>query len=244
MMSRPSKKFIISGLFLVLVLIVFISPARNTVVRFFIAVSRPFLKWRRNDDEISKLKEKNAELEAKILSMTLLEKENQDLKTMLSNPPNPPAGGYILGAIISRPPQSPYDVLLIDNGSDNGVQQGMTVTAFSNVLLGYVTEVFPKTSKVKLISFPSEETNVIIESASTGIKTSATAFGRGGGEMEIKIPSAVEIHSGDLVKTPGTFSLMLGTVEKAEINLSDPFQKIYFRLPVNLQELQWVMIEK
>jgi len=250
----PNKNFpkrnIFLGLILGLFLIFFIfnGSARNIIVKPLVAISRPFLKlnnwWKGNNDEISKLKQENAELKSKILILEPLEKENQELKTMFSHPRNPPAGGYILGAIISRPPQSPYDVLIIDAGSDNGVKEGMTVTVFSDNLLGYVTDVFSKTSKVKLVSFPGEETNAIIESVSQGAKISALAIGRGGGEMEIKIPSSLEVHSGDRIMTLGTYPLMLGIVEKAEINLSDPFQKIYFRLPVNLQELKYVMIEK
>ncbi len=149
-------------------------------------------------------------------------------------------------SIISRPPQSPYDILIIDAGSDNEVKAGMLVTAYGNVLLGYVAEVFPSTSKVKLISFSNEETNVMIESAGTGTSTavSAIAIGRGGENLEIKLPSSIAINSGDQVKTMGTLSFVVGTIEKVEISLSDPFQKLLFRLPVNIQELKYVMIEK
>jgi cell shape-determining protein MreC len=148
--------------------------------------------------------------------------------------------------IISRPPQSPYDILIIDAGSDNEVKAGMLVTAYGNVLLGYVAEVFPSTSKVKLISFSNEETNVLIESAGTGTSTaiSAIAVGRGGENLEIKLPSSIAINSGDQVKTMGNFPFIAGTIEKVEISLSDPFQKLFFRLPVNIQELKYVMIEK
>jgi len=247
-MLPPNKKFpkrnIFSGLILGLFLILFIffAPARNIVVKFFVAVSHPLLILNKKDDEVSVLKNRVAELESKILMLEPLEKENQELKALFSRPEE--AKKYILGAIISRPPQSPYDVLIIDAGSDNGVKEGMTATAFSNILLGYTTDVFSKTSKMKLISFPGEETNALIESVSTGAKISVTAVGRGGGDIEIKIPSSLEVHSGDRITTPGTYPLMLGIVERAEINLSDPFQKIFFRLPVNLQELNYVMIEK
>jgi len=257
-----SKRNIFLGLILglFLALIIFSSSAKKIVVGSVVAVSRPFLKmndslgdwWGRNaaifknkkelQEENLKIKEKIVELESKLLSLAPLEKENEELKTLLSYPTD--AKKYILAAVISRPPQSPYDVFIIDAGSDNGVTAGMRVTVFSNILLGYVTDIFSKTSKVKLISFPGEETNALIESVSTGAKISAAAIGRGGGDMEIKMPSSIEIHSGDRIMTPGTYPLVLGIVERAEINLSDPFQKILFRLPVNPQELKYVMIEK
>ncbi len=254
-MLLPNKKFPKRNIFLSLVLglflifFIFNASARKIVVSPLITISQPFLKmnnsfsgWWNGNDEKLKLKEKIAELESKILSLSSLEKENQELKNLFSRPED--AQRYILAAIVSRPPQSPYDVFIIDTGSDNGIKGGMRVTAFSNILLGYVTDVFSKTSKIKLVSFPEEETNVLIESVSTGAKISALATGRGGGDMEIKIPSSLEVHSGDRIMTPGTYPLMLGIVERAEINLSDPFQKIFFRLPLNLQELKYVMIEK
>lgn len=242
--SKRNIFFVLLGLFLIL--IIFNSSVRNIVIKPLLIISRPFFKinnwWGGDNDEVSNLKEKIAELESEISSLKLLEKENQELKNLFSRPED--VKKYILAAVVSRPPQSPYDVFVIDAGSKDGVEQGMTVTAFSNILLGYVTDIFPKTSKVKLISFPGEETSVMIESVSAETKISAMSMGRGGGNMEIKIPSSIEIHSGDFIKTPGTYPLVLGTVEKIETNLSDPFQKILFRLPINLQELQWVMIEK
>jgi cell shape-determining protein MreC len=212
MMSLPNKKFIFIILGIFLLLIIFFAPARNVVVRFFVAVSRPFLKPNNKDGEV------------KILNC------NSMIPVAFS--------------VISRPPQSPYDILIIDDGSDSGVRQGAKALFSTDVLLGYVSEVFGKTSKIKLVSFPGEETSVMIEPVSGGTKISALAVGRGGGEMEIKIPSAIEIHSGDLIKTPGNYPLILGAVEKIETNLSDPFQLILFRLPINLQELDKIMIEK
>jgi rod shape-determining protein MreC len=241
-MLPPNRNFLFIILVIFFLLIIFFAPARNVVVKFFVAVSRPLLNLNKKDDEVSVLKNRVAELESKILLLEPLKKENEELKTIMSNAPAEKK--YILGAIISRPPQSPYDVLIIDAGSDNEVKQGMKATAFSNILLGYVTDVFPKASKIKLVSFPGEETNALVESVSLGTKISVLAIGRGGGDMEIKIPSSLEVHAGDRIMAPGTYPLMLGIVERAEINLSDPFQKIFFRLPLNLQELKYVMIEK
>ena len=207
-----------------LILAVFVAPIRQIITKSLMAVSRPFLSLNRTNfrDNLPE-----------ILTCPSLPKENED-KT------------YILASIISRPPQSPYDILIIDAGYDNEIRAGMLVTAYGNVLLGYIAEVFPSTSKVKLISFSGEETNVLIESAGTGTSTviSAIAVGRGGENLEIKLPSSIAINFGDQVKTMRTFSFIVGTIEKVEISLSDPFQKLLFRLPVNIQELKYVMIEK
>jgi cell shape-determining protein MreC len=217
-MKKISLQNKILALFvLFLVLAIFIAPIRQIVIKAIMAVSRPFLSL-----------------------------NQMDCKDSLPEILTCPSFSLQLVPIISRPPQSPYDILIIGAGSENGIKTGMLVMAQDNVLLGHVAEVFPAASKIKLISFSEEETNVLIESAGNGTSTalSAIAIGRGGENLEIKLPSAIEIKSGAQVMTMGTFPLAVGVVEKVEINLSDPFQKIFFRLPVNIQELKYVMIEK
>ena len=188
-------------------------------------------------EEIERLTSQKTALEKEILTFDYLRSENEELKSLLSRDDNKK---FILASIVSRPPQSPYDVIIIDAGTVDGTELGMKVIAYSNIIIGHITEVFSKSSKVILISSPGEETNVFIENA----KAAAVSVGLGGGNMEIKIPSSIQVSSGDAIMTMGTFPLLAGTVEKIEMNLSDPFQKILFRLPVNFQQIKHIMIEK
>ncbi len=257
--KSPKRIALIAVLGIFLVLMIFNDNVRLVVARPLIFASNHFLKMKSSvsqwwqdkfvlfksksalEEENKSLKEKNSELEVNISFLSSFQKENEDLKSLFSQMPEKKK--YVLASVISRPPASPYDILIVDAGSKNGVEMGMTVV-FENAFLGYVAEVFPQTSKIKLVSFPSEEINVMIEPASGGAGISAVSIGQGGGNMEVKIPSSVEIHSGDKIMTPGTYPLLMGAVENVELNVSDPFQKIHFRLPVNLQELKYVMIEK
>lgn len=188
-------------------------------------------------EEINDLKERSIEVENELMLADYIKKENEELKTMLSRSDKK---NYILGYIISRPPKSPYDTVIADVGSDSGVVQGMKAVAYSNVLIGYVAEVFPNASKIKLLSFPGEETNLIIESA----KVSAIGFGLGGGNIEIKLPSSVIVNSGDKIMSDGSSHYLLGVADKIETDLTNPFQKIIFRMPINLNELQKIGVEK
>src|SRR4030067_2307241 len=104
-------------------------------------------------EEMDSLKEKNAEMENELILLDYVKTENEELKTMLSRPDKK---SYILGSIISKPPRSPHDMIIVDAGSSVGVGQGMKVIAHSNVLIGYVVDVFPNSSKVKLLSFSGE----------------------------------------------------------------------------------------
>lgn len=199
------------------------------------------LKSKKNiQKENPELKEKNAELEAKILICDVFRRENEELKSLFSRGNNKKS---ILSVVVSSPPQSPYDILIIDAGADDGVKNGMQATAYSDVFIGYVVEVFPKTSKVKLLSFPSEETNVYIQPVGGETQISAIALGKGGGNMEIKLPHSIEINSGDRITNASVFPLIIGIAERVEINLPESYQTILFRLPVNIQELKYVTID-
>ncbi len=181
------------------------------------------------------LKKKISEFEARMLSCGIKEKENEELKSLLS------AGGeekFLAAPILARPPKAPYDVLIVGAGSEKGIRPGMRAAAYGNILLGYVSEVFPKTSKIKLISFPGEENNVSL--LDSGV--SAVAIGMGGENLEITLPRAIKIKVGERAAALGSDSLAAGIVEKIIADPADPFQKILFRLPVNIQELKYVMI--
>lgn len=238
------KKIFLQNKYIVLVLFLALAVFTDSFRRPLVFVFSPFIKlgqsinnWRQSDiqKENYGLKTEIEELKAKLLSYQALQKENGAIGNNKQ---------YIFASIVSRPPQAPYDILLIDAGAEHGIKTGMAVTAFGDILLGSVAEVFPKISKVKLISFPEEEINVLIEPTYDVGGISAIAIGRGGENLEIKLPSSIEIKSGDQIMTMGTFPLSVGVVEKVEINLSDPFQKILFRLPLNLQYLKYVMLEK
>ena len=228
---------------------------RNFTVKAIVNVTNPVFKFSRFaaekkdsivflfrnkqslDEELNYLRERNIELENEIILLESAKKENEELKILLSRPEKK---SYILGSIISRPPQSPYDMIVVDTGSDNGVKQGMKAVAYGSVLIGHVAETFPGVSKIKLVSYPGEETNLIMENA----KISAIGLGLGGGNIEVKIPSSVKINSGDKINTEGTSYYLLGTADKIEADALNPFQKIIFRMPVNLNELQKIGLEK
>lgn len=187
-------------------------------------------------DENLSLREKLLELETKTAIIEILEKENAILKGLSASERRE----FLIASVISRPPYTPYDMLIIDVGSKDGVKEGMQVLAFGNVLLGYVTDVFFQISKVKLISSSGEETNVLLESS----LNPAISVGRGGENFEIILPRAISVSIGERIITLGSRPLLVGIVERIEHQETDPYQKIIFRLPVNIQYLNRVFLSK
>ncbi len=263
--KNVKKRMIFLGMIaaLFLILVIFKNFTVNIISESAMIIGHPFFqmsgsieKWlggkifiikekKSLEKENIRLKAKIAELEAKSLFYKIIEKQNEELKSILLRPnlfAQKSKKEYLAASILSRPPQSPYDILIIDAGSNEGVEKGMTATAYGNVFLGYVSEVFSKTSKIKMISFPKEEMNVSINNSEGG-EVAAVAIGAGGENFEITLPRSVKVSSGEIIRTLGINSLVLGIIEQIKIDPANPFQKILFRLPVNIRELQYVTIK-
>lgn len=186
-------------------------------------------------EENIKLKEENEKLKAKSVEQEKLLKENKEFLSMLGRKTE---RNFILASVAYKPPVSQFDTILIDAGASSGVQRGMKVSVFQSIALGEIDEVFQKTSKVKLYSYEENKINIFIGNSSS----SASAVGKGGENFEIILPKDTQASEGDQILTTETSALILGKINKIIKNDSDPFQKIYFRYPVNLNEVRYVEI--
>jgi cell shape-determining protein MreC len=224
------------------------------IVLFFIAVVyrdksfhliEPFLKIRnkfeaRYQEYLLLFEEKkNLQEENYFLRQKISKLEAENMLSLKSEEEDGLSKKFLTAGVIFRPPFTPYDMLVIDAGQNQGVKQGMQVSVFGAVLLGYATDVFDNSSKVKMISSWGEETNVVLESGFP-----AVAVGKGGENFEIILPRAAAVKVGEKITTLGVSPLLVGVVEKIEHRATDPFQKIFFRLPLNIQHLQRVFLPR
>ncbi|KKR76044.1 MAG: hypothetical protein UU20_C0035G0003 [Parcubacteria group bacterium GW2011_GWE2_40_8] len=247
------KRTTLAVLLVFLLLVIFSGGAREIVAKSVSTVFYPFAKtgqiiskrWhnfagilknkKKMNLEIDRLAEENETLEVVALSADRLKEENIELKALFGREREK---NVVLASVIMRPPQSPYDMLVLDAGAKEGVRLGMKAVAHGEILIGYVTEVSEVSSKVKLLSFPKEEIGVILENASI----SAIAVGTGGGNMELQIPGQIEVAIGQSIITTGIFPYTAGIAEKIEADTNNPFKKIIFRLPININYLRSVIL--
>ncbi|OHA25719.1 MAG: hypothetical protein A3D52_01500 [Candidatus Taylorbacteria bacterium RIFCSPHIGHO2_02_FULL_44_36] len=180
------------------------------------------------------------ELERKKLVLMALEDlavENQELKELGGRKLQ---GTFILAAILSRPPVSAYDTLIIDVGSNEGIAVGDIAAVQENSVVGEVSSVAKNSAVISLYSTPDRETPVAV-----GIeRAAAPARGRGGGNFEIRLPKGVTVETGDVIVLPSINHRLLGLVSKIETGPNDPFQTILFSLPTNLNTLRFIMVLK
>jgi len=166
-----------------------------------------------------------------------LKDENADLTNLLNRMTD--GRKEILAAILIKPPFSPYDTLLIDIGSADGVSVGDRVLAYGNVYIGSVAEISDHASKVVLYSSSGEQVKVLVGAG----KIMEQATGMGGGNFTLSMPVGSDVRVGDPIVVPSISPNIFGTVEKIESKPSDSFETILFKTPVNVSELAWVLVE-
>jgi cell shape-determining protein MreC len=104
----------------------------------------------------------------------------------------------VAAGVIGRPTALPYDVLVIDRGSNDGVMEYAPVYAGEQNVIGFVAGVFEKSAVVALVSTPGFTSTVYIY----GSNIYTTAVGMGGGVTRINVPQGVPLTVGDIVVAP------------------------------------------
>lgn len=146
----------------------------------------------------------------------------------------------LLAAVLSVPPESPYDMLLLDAGAREGVSEGSNVFSGS-VLIGRIARVEERQSVAELFSSPGRETSVVLLHGGEPIRVTAT--GEGGGAFLAVLPREVSVLTGDPVFLPGTPLSFFGTVASVEAEEHDVFKRVRFGNPVPLRRHLFVFIQ-
>lgn len=250
--KRRARAFAAIGgiLLAALALVMWLMP--RAVPGFFTALVAPF--WRtefaidagalRSPEQLmaenEALKRRLAEWQLAYASSTqqLLAIENSELRSILGRSTTTPA--LKLAAVLARPSALPYDELIIDLGSADGVAADELVAAPGNVEIGRIVRALGRTSTVRLFSSPGQKYEVTIGPS----HVPATAIGRGGGYYEAKVPHGSAIQMGDAVAGSSAASATaFGTVTSVVTDPADPFDTILFAPPVNIFELRWVLVD-
>jgi cell shape-determining protein MreC len=145
----------------------------------------------------------------------------------------------VAASVLARPPETPYDVIIIDRGTRNAITVGDTVRLSEGAEIGKVIEAFDKTSRVILYSAWGQKTNAVLERDALPV----TMSGRGGGGFEFTVPREVVIVEGDRILSPFTEASLVGVVEDVEASPTDSFKKVLARGVVHPRTLQYVIVE-
>ncbi|MDH5442133.1 MAG: rod shape-determining protein MreC [Candidatus Nomurabacteria bacterium] len=188
--------------------------------------------------EIESLRLLNKNLSLDKTRLRLLEQENKTLRETLGR--RDKSKETILALVIAPPRQSSYDTILIDRGTSDGIKIGDRVVAYGDMALGTIAEVTGTTAMVQLYSSPDTP----LSGRLSGNQTLIDLNGRGGGNFIFEVPRDIEIVEGDIITPVFNSRQIIGIVGGLDFDPRDPFQTVYVTAPFNINQLQFVEIEK
>ena len=144
----------------------------------------------------------------------------------------------VVAAVLTRPPQTPYDVIMIDAGANESLAIGSEVSLPEGPLLGIVSEVFSTSAKVILFSATGKETNAVLERNNIPV----TLIGAGGGNFRLNLPRDIAVEVGDRILSPDIASRPLATVGEVSVEPTDSFQLVLASGLTNIFNLRFVFV--
>ena len=195
--------------------------------------------------ENESLKQKNSELEQQLREYEIMKNENEQLKEQLNLAQKYGQYTTIPGTIISRDISNYSKTLVINIGSDNGIQEKMTVIADEG-LVGYVVSTTNKTAKIQTIVDSASATSCIASSTRDTMICKGTIENKSVLSAS-NIETDARIIQGDSVETSGLGGIYMKGIHVGKIkkvnegsNKTDSYATI--ETAVNFEKLETVLV--
>ncbi len=172
----------------------------------------------------------NQDFKIQLLTLQSVQKENEDLKNRLNF--ISPDMKIAIVKIITKPPFSPYDTFVIN--SNNQIKKDQKVF-YKKMLIGRIIETYPSTAIVKLYSSSDDKTAVQL------LGNEFEAEGQGNLSFKIKIPKSLVVEKNTPIYSTENNSI-LGVVQDIYSDEASAFQDIYFKYPININDLDYVEV--
>lgn len=215
-----------------------ISPlwrAENTVTRVF-SKSFDFFSFRNTlIQENTSLKERLFSLELELSALAQSRAENELLLTLLGRRGDRKG---ISATILTHPPQSPYDLLVVDAGSRDAVVVGAQVTLPEGPEVGVVSDVYDGFSRVRLFTTPGEKTQGVLERYQVPVELE----GRGGGNFKVVVPRDTEVVVGDRILSAALNASLIAIVGEVNLEATDSFKEVLAKSPANIFTVRFLTI--
>lgn len=195
--------------------------------------------------ENTDLRQKNADLESELTKLKDVERENQTLREGLKISEK---GQLIIemAFVVGKDIQGSQDWILINRGSNHGVEKNMAVISPDMALAGKTMEVTPNFSKVMLIINKESVVAALIE----GERSEGLVKKEEKGKLSMDfIPRNEVLEVGERIITSGMDNIfpkgiLIGEIESIDLSQNQLFQRITIAPTVNFSKLENVFIVK
>lgn len=195
--------------------------------------------------ENDRLTRENIRLSAENARWQSVSGENEELRKELELLPR---GTFDLqtAEVIGRDAAGLGNWLTIDQGLLQGVVTGMPVIVYGGVLVGRVTEVFPKSARVMLLTHPESAVSAVtVEGGAQGIVKGEYGLGL---LFDMVLQDAA-LGSSDHLVTSGLGgelpkNLLIGTAQESRLSSDHLYQQSSVVSPVSFDTLRYVFIIK
>jgi rod shape-determining protein MreC len=248
---------LVIGGILFLALAGYLRPAMGVATEPFIAVQRwittriialnDFINFPR---DVTNLSQQNAELQQQVsqLESQIVELQQQlsqaeVLYALLDFARARPENQYIASAVIGRDPSPFLHYIIIDHGSDDGLQHGMPVVTEQG-LVGIVDAVTARAARVQLINDPDSVVNVYLQSSQVLAQISGSVTS----EINLlMVPQNAKVPINELVLTSGLgggfpANIVIGKVTSIHKLETDLFQTAIVQPVVDLTNISAVLV--
>jgi cell shape-determining protein MreC len=184
--------------------------------------------------EMEALEQRVAIAEGTENSLAKLQVENEQFRLLCNAVPEE----RVIARVVGRPPELPYDIMMLDRGYTHGVLEQAPVFVGSDQVIGYVSRVYAETALVTLVTTAGFESMAYI----IGPNIYTYAEGMGGGMMRVQVPQGIPLSVGNTVMLPAIDSGVYGHIAEVVTSPTQPEQFGYVPLSTNLQSMQYVSV--
>ena len=213
---------------------------RSQAIQEFLAAPRDIVTLRTRNSE---LEAQVSQLQTQVIDLQQRVNETEILAALVDFSRANPESSYKAASVIGRDPSPFLHYVIINRGSNDGIQRGMPVVT-NEGLVGRIDAVIADAARIQLITDPSSSVNIHLKNANTD----ALLIGSVTGDISLDLISQdAVINSGDLILTSGLGGgfppdLIVGQVVNVRKLPAELFQQATVQPAVDFSRLQIVLI--
>ena len=191
----------------------------------------------------SQLENEVSNLQSQVIQLQEQLREAEVLYSLLDFARARPQDQYIAAAVIGRDPSPFLHYVIIDHGSDDGIQYGMPVVTQQG-LVGRVDAVTASASRVQLITDPNSRVNVRLQNQNEGAQVEGSITG----DVTLGMVSQnITLNPGDILLTSGLggnypTDILVGQVVNVEETENELFKTASVQPVIDFAALRAILV--